>query len=749
MPAHPPRRLARLLLAATLAACGDDAPRRWTVARRDFDWQPAAASAQHQPLSLAFTFDSDAGGWRPPQGAPELHNGALIVRGTGQADLLGPAPGLIDPELHQRLALRLRTRGAAALSVHWRAAGTDFAPGRATSDMPLPAGADWQNVVLPLATLRGVRGEADAEAGVEELRLRFRGAAGAPVEVELDQVALLSDYDDPQGRGVAAAVLQRAGVLRRGMALRGGAAARAELPGGGARRLRLALAAAGAQGPLRVTLADDAGRIDAATFEVRPGAPWTEHKLALPGGEPLRLVLRCESDEPRAVALVGSILLLAPAESPRDDLLLYVEDTLRPDRLSAFGGDAPTDPWLAAFAAQGAVLTRTWSSSNWTRPAISSILTGLDAPAHGNTSHLRRVPDALVTLAETLADAGWLTASFVTNYHAGAWAGLQQGFDAHAEPRAFDAAALRSTLTSALIAGPIEDFLREHADEQVFVFAHSLDPHAPYEPPGALELELARRAPRRAPAGLADAARWERDTLAYDAEILHNDGQLARLDAVLGAVGMRERTLFCFVADHGEQFAEHGAWEHRKSVFEEEVRVPWALRRPGVVAAGARVDEPASLADVAPTLLALLGVPRPEGWTGRDLSPLLVEQPAGAAPARPRAMPLLIDAFYDEPPGAVPHELAVVLWPWKLHAALDYGREPATLRATGLYDLSRDSGEREDLLGREETREQAAALLDVARARLAAGEAAPGAAADATPMDPALVEWMRAMGYLR
>jgi len=736
-------------LALGLAACGEAPPQRWAVARRDLDWQPAGPAAAREPLSLAFPFDGDAGGWRAAGGPPELRDGALVVRGRGQADLLGPAPGAIDPELHQHLALRLRARGATALSVHWRAAGADFAPGRATADMALPAGDGWQALSIPLATLRGVRGEADAEAGVEELRLRFRGAAGADLEVELDQLALVSDFDDPSGHGLARGTLQRAGVLRQGLALRGGAAARVELPGGGPRRLRFALAAAGARAPLRVTLGSESGRVPDTVFELRPGAPWTEHKLALPGGEPLHLTLRCASDEPRAVALVGTLLLLEPADEPRDNLLLYVEDTLRADRLSTFGGAWPTDPWLASFAAQGAVLPRTWSTSNWTRPAISSLLTGLSPAEHGNGSHLRRVPDALVTLAEALAAQGWLTASFVTNYHAGAWSGLAQGFDAHAEPRAFDAAALQSTLTSALLAEPLAGFLREHADEQVFVFAHSLDPHAPYEPPADLLLRALREGPPRTPPpGLADAARWERSVLAYDAEVLHNDGQLARLDATLAELGLAPRTLFCFVADHGEQFGEHGRWEHRQGVFDGELRVPWALRLPGRVAAGVRIDEPASLRDVAPTLLSLLGVAAPPGWSGRDFAPLLAP-PGAVPPARPRAEPLVIDAFYDEPPGAVPHELAVVLWPWKLHVAADRARDPASLRATALYDLSRDPGEREDLLGRADTQAAAGALLEAARAEVAAGAAATGAAADAAPMDPALMEWMRAMGYLR
>jgi len=358
------------------------------------------------------------------------------------------------------------------------------------------------------------------------------------------------------------------------------------------------------------------------------------------------------------------------------------------------------------------------------------------------------VPDELESLAEALEAAGYLTASFVTNFQAGAWSGLDQGFDPHRDPTAFGASPVESTLTSGTIREPIERFLREHADERLFVFAHSLDPHGPYRPPEDCQAALAADgSPRVAPAEVGDAARWERDTLAYDGEILNNDRAIGALDDVLAALGLRERTLFVFVSDHGEAFGEHGRWGHQRSLHEEEIRVPWILRWPQRVPAGTRLSLPVSLLDVAPTVLGLCGAAAPAAWQGRDLSAALL---SGQPPPDAHARPFLLDVVYaDEAPRGA-EELAAVLWPWKLIVAREAGD---VLRPVALFDLAADPRELHDLLADPAPAADVAARVEGLRAflaeRLAAGPLVSGAGATAGALDPAVEAWMRQMGYLR
>jgi arylsulfatase A-like enzyme len=396
------------------------------------------------------------------------------------------------------------------------------------------------------------------------------------------------------------------------------------------------------------------------------------------------------------------------------------------------------------MAQQGAVFEQAFAASSWTRPSVSTIHTSLDPIAHGNLTFGDRVADAVDTLAETLAAEGYLTASFVTNYHGGGWSGLDQGFDEAHEATAHGSTRVTSTLTSAAVADPIDRFLTEHEGERVFVFVQSLDPHAPYEPLGADHYAFLRAAPPT-PADMDPTQRQHADlALRYDAEILHNDRYLERLDATLETTGRAPRTLFVFASDHGEAFGEHGQVEHRKSLHQEELHVPWVLRWPGVVAPGRRIDAWAGHIDMAPTLLGLVGLEAPTGWGGRDLSSLLTTRPGSrAAPDLDR--PLLVHMVHDD---ETRQSIAVVWEPYKLVMPLDETGQP-----TGppqLLDLAADPDELQPLpldVPNSAGTEAARALEEWARRTLAESRAS-SVRGEAEPMSPAMREWMRAMGYL-
>ncbi len=735
-------RSALLSAALVLAACGPSPPPVLEVVARGLPWT-APAAAPRDPLSRHWSFAGGLGPWRTGAGtSATVEAGRTILTGQQAVELSGPEGGATDGELHHWLALRLRSGTARSLVVQWRGPGEGFSPLRQTTPIALDAGEGPQRHALPLATLRGVREARDAEDGVEAFRLRFLGEPGAEVRVALDEIALVSDYEDVENRGFATARLLRHGVARDGVALRLPGELHALLPDVGARRLRLALSALGAHEPVEVLLEDPDGGRPPRRVLCEPGGGWLEVALPLEATAPARLRLSARGvSGADGVLLVAEPLLLAPERRARPSIVLYVEDTLRADRLGSYGGARATDPALRRIAAQGVLFERAWASSNWTRASMSSLLTGLDPVAHGNHSHLRRVPDALATLAEALAEQGWLTASFVTNYHAGTWAGLHQGFDAQGDPRAFAAPQVSSTLTSAVLRDPLAAFLREHRDERVFVLAHSLDPHAPYEPPAELLARLDAAGAARAPDRIADAARWERLVPRYDAEILHNDGELARLLATLAAEGLDERTLLAFTSDHGEAFGEHGRWEHRQSLHEAELRVPLVLRWPGGLPGGRTLPDPISLQDLAPTLLGLCGLSAPADWEGRDLSALAL----GRGAARPA--PLFAEARYDEPRAGAAREAAVIVWPHKLIVAADEAAQD--VRALALFRLDEDPGERRDLRAEPAAAATLAALLEIARQRLARAPLAARADADAAPLDPALREWMQQMGYLR
>jgi arylsulfatase A-like enzyme len=138
------------------------------------------------------------------------------------------------------------------------------------------------------------------------------------------------------------------------------------------------------------------------------------------------------------VAVGGAMWWLRPAGNPPApvsslhgaNLLLVTIDTLRADRLGAYGSRAGLTPTLDALAARGVRFTRTWSHVPITLPAHTSILTGLLPPHHGvRNNGAFRLGEGPATLAEILHGAGYRTGAFVGAFVLDARFGLTRGFD--------------------------------------------------------------------------------------------------------------------------------------------------------------------------------------------------------------------------------------------------------------------------------------------------------------------------------
>ena len=299
-------------------------------------------------------------------------------------------------------------------------------------------------------------------------------------------------------------------------------------------------------------------------------------------------------------------------------IVLVSIDTLRRDHVGAYGYDPPTTPRLDALAREGLVALDAVSVSSWTLPSHLSMLTSADPAIHGGTDMRhgsgRRVP----TLPALLRTAGYATRAVTSHLYVSAVYGLDEGFDGldfHQDRRATD------------VADRAIDLVDRFGDRPFFLFLHFYDPHWHYDPPEAQRALFAKpytgtitgrwgdfsgRDPGSVtPADLAHLLAL------YDGEIRYADDQLGRVLDHLQARGALANTLVLVTSDHGEEFLEHGSWEHQKTLYEEVVRVPLIVRGPGVPAK--REAAPVSLLDVAPTVLAWAGVAIPPSFQGRSL----------------------------------------------------------------------------------------------------------------------------------
>jgi len=324
-------------------------------------------------------------------------------------------------------------------------------------------------------------------------------------------------------------------------------------------------------------------------------------------------------------------LPLRTADGARPNVLLITVDTLRADHLGAYGYALPTSPALDSLAAEGVRFTNAFTPVPTTAPAIAALVTGVHLDVHGVKENAGRLPETLVTIGEALAAAGYRTAGFYGN------GALQNGFGQGLEtwapfaPSYFFTDAVGTTRALAWI---------EQAASPWFLWIHYMDPHGPYsssppertaalpypdDPALALELPVA---PRNAAYGMIPryqalpGLRRVGDYLRrYDGEIMGTDDELRRLRRALEQRGVLDDTLLVVTADHGESLGENRYYfQHGAELNEASLRVPLVLRH-GALPAGTRVEAPASLVDVLPTLLTLVGVPVPAGLAGRDLTP--------------------------------------------------------------------------------------------------------------------------------
>ncbi|HEU5321013.1 MAG TPA: cation:dicarboxylase symporter family transporter, partial [Methylomirabilota bacterium] len=382
---------------------------------------------------------------------------------------------------------------------------------------------------------------------------------------------------------------------------------------GGASGLEVWLEKEGGSGQRVATLAPSSRR--QAVALPLAGEGWVRLALRPVAGSarPVAGEIRLEKPEVRAAPRPEPAAPAVAAKGKRPNVLLYLVDTLRADRLGCYGYGRPVSPHLDAFAGRAVLFERAVAQSPWTRPSVASILTGLLPTAHGVQTLEDRLPEAARTLPEILRAAGYRTAALSTNHHVATGTGLAQGFDDffldeehHAEPVVRRAVAWLDRRTA--------------KERPFFLYVHTLDPHAPYQPPAVWRQRFAPGVRPEAGSredldrlyrsrGEERAARIAEVSRLYDAEIAAGDEAFGQLLAALRERGLYDDTLIVFVSDHGEELGERGGLGHGHSLYQELLSIPLVVKPAGRQPAGRRSSRLAQQVDLLPTVLAAAGLP--------------------------------------------------------------------------------------------------------------------------------------------
>ncbi|MHB0972058.1 MAG: sulfatase-like hydrolase/transferase [Thermoanaerobaculia bacterium] len=302
------------------------------------------------------------------------------------------------------------------------------------------------------------------------------------------------------------------------------------------------------------------------------------------------LATSCSRDEKRTDSFPGAPVIIISV------------DTLRADRLPAYGYGGVETPAIDALRSDSVLFTNAYTHVPMTLPAHVSILTGQLPYEHAVRNNLGYSFDAKThpTLPAALKASGYETGAAVSAYVLRGATGLAAAFDVYD-----DVVPMRSNVSVGELARDgdatrqvAEGWIGQRPEGRFFYLFHIFEPHAPYEP-----VEPFRSRYASAP---------------YDGEVAASDAIVGKFLEFLKARGIYDRAIIVFLSDHGEGLGDHGEGEHGVFLYREAIRVPLMLKLPGGVRRGETIDPPVQLIDIFPTITQFVGAKAPSTG-GRSL----------------------------------------------------------------------------------------------------------------------------------
>lgn len=344
------------------------------------------------------------------------------------------------------------------------------------------------------------------------------------------------------------------------------------------------------------------------------------------------------------VLLLGACQAAPPGgDAPRPSFLIVLPDQLRAQALGCMGNPDIRTPCLDALAKEGLLFRNTFANSPVCCPARAVLLTGRYAHANGMVANDLRFRESEVTLAELLREQGYRT-GFIGKWHLdggprlpgfvppgprrqgfGFWAANECShahFDTHYFRDTDQPIPVKKFEAEAWTDVAIE-FLRETRGRPFFLVVSMGPPHDPYGAPDKFMRMYDPQTIAMRPNWVEGTAGGGRKEIAgYAAAVTAVDEQIGRLSAALRELGREQDTMVLVTSDHGDMLGSHGR-RLKRVPWEESIRVPGIVRYPRAVKPGRATDALLTHVDVAPTLLALAGLPIPPAMQGSDLSAVI------------------------------------------------------------------------------------------------------------------------------
>jgi len=355
---------------------------------------------------------------------------------------------------------------------------------------------------------------------------------------------------------------------------------------------------------------------------------WRNRSVELPqhlGSGKLNFEVRgLSEDAPDGTVFIGNPRIVNLDQHSRSRIIIIAVDTLRADHLGCYGYERDTSPNIDSLAKGGTLFENCIATSPWTFTSFASMFSGQYPSTNGATTVSKLLPDDVQTFAEILSGKGFLTGSVSNNAWFSPSFNLLQGFDSH---RDFANIAEYSFEYA-------KNWLFENRDVDCLLFIHLNDPHLPYSPPGVFNGKYGSQYQGQYETGFDGVEDFRAGKLIitpplnehlidlYDGEIAYMDAAFGKFISALEATILMEGTTIIFTADHGEEFLDHGSFEHGHTMYHELLHVPLIIKGHGFKA-GEKVDATVSPMDLFATLLGRYGAQIPDDVHATDLADVI------------------------------------------------------------------------------------------------------------------------------
>jgi len=346
------------------------------------------------------------------------------------------------------------------------------------------------------------------------------------------------------------------------------------------------------------------------------------------------------------------------------NLIMISLSNVSAEHMNVYGYERLTTPQLTEWAKDAVVFKNAFTQTSWTLPVATSLFTSLYPYSHKIMDRFvdQRPGEAIQplqfllldrqiqTLPEILRDEGYKTAAFVGGLDYTNGFGHMRGFEEFGEAAdlttAIQFAGFQPTLTKA------REWLGKNSKEKFFLFIHGYDTHCPFAPPEHLKGTFSRQEGKNTTVDSKLCLRGFKDPESqnyeayyyrkgpekviltkddityleelYDEEILSVDELVGNfLDTIEETIP--ENTIIVVFSDHGEMFAKHGRFGRagavRGTLYDDVAHIPLIMKVPKQK--GKTAEGLVQTIDVMPTLLDVLGIPKPTQLQGKSLVSLL------------------------------------------------------------------------------------------------------------------------------